>query len=66
MEARIHHPALTAATPAALQPPVLTAAATQRLLQRASDAFNSVLFFGLLGFGVAFPFVATIYALIVL
>ncbi len=65
MEARIHHPALVAANPAALQPPVRVTPATRRWFERVSDTLNSVIFFGLLEFGIVFPFVATLYALIV-
>ncbi len=59
-------PILAAAAPAALQPTALIPEATQVAFKPIADKLTRVLFYGLLVLGIAFPFVATIYALIML
>ena len=58
-------PALAAGAPAALQQPVLVPALPRRTLRRISELAPSILYYGLVAFGMIFPVVATIYALIV-
>lgn len=66
MKTSLIAPALAAAAPVALQQPSLGPAPISWSTKRIADTVNSILFYGLLGFGLAFPVVATIYALIVL
>ena len=65
METPLPTPALAAAAPAALEVPFSTPATVPVSRIRISDTVNGVLFYGILAFGIAFPIVATIYALIV-
>lgn len=58
-------PALAAAAPAALQQPAPVSAIPRRTFKQISETANGVLFYGLVAFGILFPVVATIYALIV-
>ena len=65
MDTRLPNPALAAGAPVAIQQPVLTPAAVRGSFQRINDVMTSVVYYGLLIFGMVFPVVATIYALIV-
>jgi hypothetical protein len=65
MESPLVTPALAADAPAALGQPIPTPATVPLPRKRMSDTVNSVLYYGLVAFGVVFPVVATIYALIV-
>ena len=65
MDTSFPNPALAAGAPVAVQPPVLMPAAVGWSFKRINDVMSSVLYYGLLLFGMVFPVVATIYALIV-
>ncbi|HSS63344.1 MAG TPA: hypothetical protein VLS27_02860 [Gammaproteobacteria bacterium] len=56
---------LSAAAPAAAQQPAVAPVPPRRTFDRISDNINGVLFYSLVAFGILFPVVATIYALIV-
>lgn len=48
-----------------MQQPVLVPAIPRRTFKRISEVASSVVFYSLVAFGILFPVVATIYALIV-
>lgn len=65
MDTSLPNPALAAGAPVAIQQPVLTPTALPWSRKRITDQINAVLYYGLVIFGISFPVVATIYALIV-
>lgn len=64
MNTPLPNPALAAVGPAPSEQPVLTPQAVPGSAERLSEKVNSVLFYGLLAFGLGFPIVASLYALI--
>ncbi|MDH3414293.1 MAG: hypothetical protein OEM98_17655 [Gammaproteobacteria bacterium] len=65
MDTTLPNPAVASAAPAVLSPPTLLPIASPWSRKRISETIEGVLFYGLLAFGVLFPIVATIYAVIV-
>lgn len=65
METILTTPALAAVAPVALQQPALIPATARWSSKRIAETVNAFVFYGLVGFGMIFPVVATIYALIV-
>ncbi len=65
METTLTTPALAAVAPVALQKPPPILATARWSSKRIAETVNAIAFYGLVGFGLAFPVVATIYALIV-
>ena len=64
MDTSFSNPALAAGAPVAVQPPVQMPATVRWSVTRINDVMSSVLYYGLVLFGVVCPVVATIYALI--
>ncbi|MDX1528357.1 MAG: hypothetical protein R3337_06995 [Gammaproteobacteria bacterium] len=64
MNTLLPNPALAAVGPAPTEQPVFTPQAVSASAESISDKVNSVLFYGLLAFGMGFPVVASLYALI--